>query len=72
MKEEFVKKQKSLLQSQNHIANKPAKMSNINDSLLMSLRNFVIKSLNYNWKVASADMANKLNSTAKYPNRKLN
>jgi hypothetical protein len=72
MKEEFVKRQKSLLQVQNQIINKPEKMAEINDSLLMSLRNFVIKSLNYNWKVASADMANQLNSVVKYPNKKLN
>lgn len=37
----------------------------------MSLRNFIIKSINYNWTVASSGMKNKLNNLNKYPDRKL-
>lgn len=47
-------------------------MANVNENVLMSLRNFIIKSLNYNWKVAGPDMASQLNRLAKSPDKKLN
>lgn len=47
-------------------------MKNVNDTVLMSMRNFIIKSLNYNWKVAGPDMANQLNRLSKNPDKRIN
>lgn len=46
-------------------------MANINDSLLMSIRNFILKSLNYNWKIIEPSLDDKLNNLVKNPSTQL-
>ena len=71
MREDF-KKKKTLLENRTQILEKPARLANISDSLILSLRSFIVRSLNYNWKTLDVSMKDQLNKLSGNPNAKIN
>ncbi len=67
----FAEQRKILSSNRKQIISKPPKLANVNDNVLMSIRNFILKSLNYNWKTMSSSIGNKLNCMAKNPDKPL-